>query len=460
MNRRTDLDQAIAKWDKTTESLVAFAQRSSYASLPADVVHASKLRLIDMFASALGAYDNPTSALARKVALRSSSQTPASVWGSDIKTTPEAAAFANGVMTRLLDISDTYLGRSRGHPSDMTSGILAVAESVRADGKSVINAITLAYDVYCSFCDAIDVNAKGWDQPVYSVLGCVMGIAGLLKLSRDQTANAIALALAPNMALAQSRRGALSNWKGCAGANASRNAVFAALLAQDGFTGPTAVFEGEGGLWEVIGHHDWPLPAEKHLITQTHMKCLPVCYHGQSAVFAALQLRDRCPVNDIDEIVVDGYKAAYMMMGADATRWAPATRETADHSMPYVVAMALLDGAVTDASFAAERLTEPAMASLMARVKVRSDDRLDALYPEASPARVSIRTRSGQTHSAEVIYPLGHAKNPVSDADVIRKFHELAAVRLNAAQRESALEALSNFERSADVSEVIQKLCA
>lgn len=454
------MDQAIASWDKTTEALVSFAQKSSYESLSDDVVHACKLRLMDMFASALGAYDNPTSVLARRVAARSLTDNPATVWGSNIKSTPEAAAFANGVMTRLLDISDTYLGKSRGHPSDMTSGILAVAESVRADGKSVINAITLAYDVYCSFCNAIDVNSKGWDQPVYSVLGCVMGAGKLLKLSRDQMANAIALALAPNMALAQSRRGALSNWKGCAGANASRNAVFAAMLAQDGFTGPTAVFEGEGGLWEVIGHHEWPLPEGTHLITQTHMKCLPVCYHGQSAVFAALQLRDRCPVSEIDEIMVDGYKAAYMMMGADATRWAPATRETADHSMPYVVAMALLDGAVTDASFAKARLMDPAVASLMAKVKVRIDDRLNGLYPEGSPARVSLRTKAGLTYCAEVIYPLGHAKNPLSDADVVKKFHELTAVRLNEVQRASALEALSNFERYDDVRDVIKMLGA
>ena len=457
------MDQAAAAtWDKTTEALVSFAQRSSYESLSPDVVHACKLRVIDAFASALGAYDNPTSELARKVAARSRTDidSAATVWGSPIKTTPECAAFANGVMVRLLDISDTYLGKSRGHPSDMISGILAVAESVRADGKAVINAITLAYDVYCSFCDAIDVNAKGWDQPVYGVLGCVLGAGKLLKLSRDQTANAIAMALAPNMSLAQARRGQLSNWKGCAGANASRNAVFAALLAQDGFTGPTAVFEGQGGLWEVIGHHEWPLPVETHLLTQTHLKCLPICYHGQSAVFAALELRKQVAANDIEEIVVDGYEAAFMMMGADATRWAPATRETADHSMPYVVAMALLDGAVTDASFSAARLADPAVAALMAKVKVRSDGRLTALYPEAAPARVSLRTKAGQTHSAEVLYPRGHAKNPLSDADVLAKFHELTAARLNQTQRASVLDSLGQLERVADVTDVIRKLSA
>ena len=454
------MDQAVAGWDVTTEALVSFAQKSSFESLSPDVVHACKLRVIDAFSSALGAYDNPTSALARKVALRSRTDNPATVWGSNIQTAPEAAAFANGVMTRLLDISDTYLGKSRGHPSDMISGILAVAESVHADGKAVINAITLAYDVYCSFCNAIDINAKGWDQPVYGVLGCVLGAGKLLKLSRDQMANAVAMALAPNMSLAQARRGALSNWKGCAGANASRNAVFAAQLAQDGFTGPTAVFEGNGGLWEVIGRHDWPLPYNEHLITQTHLKCLPICYHGQSAVFAALDLRPQVKVEDIAEIVVDGYKAAHMMMGTDANRWAPSTRETADHSMPYVVAMALLDGSVTDASFSDARLVDPAVAALMAKIKMRSDDRLDSLYPEGAPARVTIRTKAGQTLSKEVIYPRGHAKNQLSDADVLAKFHELTAARLNDAQRTSVLETLLKLEGVSDVTTVIKQLAA
>jgi 2-methylcitrate dehydratase len=452
----TDLSIKTNTYDETTERLLAFAERASYETLSPEVVHECKRRVIDTFASALGAFDQTTSVLARNVAARYRTDNPATVWGTNIKTTPEAAAFTNGVMTRLLDISDTYLGKSRGHPSDMNSGILAVAESVHADGKSVINAITLAYDVYCSFCQAIDANSKGWDQPVYGVLGCVIGIAKLLKFPREKMANAIALALAPNMALAQSRRGELSNWKGCAGANASRNAVFAAMLADDGFTGPTAVFEGNGGLWEVMGKHDWPLPTTTHMITQTQLKSLPICYHGQSAVFAALEVRDRVKLNEIAEINVDGYKAAHMMMGADASRWAPATRETADHSLPYVVAMALLDGAVTDKSFSDERLRDPAMAGLMAKIKVRHDERLDAIYPEASPSRVSIRTTAGKTHSAEVHYALGHTKNAMSDRQVEDKFNELTGAKLNNNQRENALKVLWDLEQVSDVTDVIR----
>ena len=438
-------------WDATTERLVAFAQDARYESLPADAVHECKRRLIDTFASALGAYDEPLSRMARAVASRSRGEPPARVWGSTIRTTPEAAAFANGVMVRLLDVSDTYLGQSRGHPSDMLSAILAVAEGARTDGRSLISAVTMAYDVYCSFCKWVDINSKGWDQPVYSVIGSVLGAGRLLDLSREQLANAVALAVAPNMALAQSRRGALSSWKGCAGANASRNAVFAAMLAKEGWTGPPEVFEGHGGMWQAIGRFEWPLPERMHMIGETHIKGLPVCYHGQSPVEAALALRGRVDIEAIEAIRVDGYKAAVMMMGADASRWAPDTRETADHSLPYCVAVALLDGKVTSSSFSESRLRDPAIANVMRKVEVGEDAALEALYPEGAPGRVSIRMRSGEIHAAEIRYPTGHARNPMSDAGVEEKFRALCGPHLTARRCDAVLHALWNLERLSDV---------
>jgi 2-methylcitrate dehydratase len=446
------MNKTSGAWDATTERLVQFAERASYETLSPEVVHATKLRLVDTFASALGAYDAPLSEMSRKVARRNRGDDVAHVWGSAIETTPEAAAFANGVMVRLLDISDTYLGKSRGHPSDMNSGLIAAAEIAGADGKSLVSAMVLAYDVYCSFCDAVDFNSRGWDQPVYSILGCVLGAGRLLGLTREQLGNAVSLALAPNMALAQSRRGDLSSWKGCAGANASRNAIFAAMLAKDGFTGPTAVFEGDGGLWQATGGgFDWPLPEGRHLITETHIKGLPVCYHGQSPVWAALEMRDSLDVAKIEDIQVDTYATAVMMMGGDASRWAPTTRETADHSLPYCIAVALLDGKVTDDSFAESKLADAGIAKLMQKVKVREDARLSGLYPEGSPGRVTVRMQTGEAHTREIVYPRGHAKSPMSEADVECKFRDMAGARLGSQRSDALLAAIRGIEQSKDV---------
>lgn len=449
------MDQVVATFDATTANLLNVAERKSYDTLPAKVLHDTKLRLLDALTCALAAYEHPTSALARKGAERVSAAEPATVWGSPLKTTPEAAAFANGVMTRLLDISDTYLGKSRGHPSDMISGLVAVAESARCDGKALLSAIVLAYDVYCSFVDAIDINSKGWDQPVYGILGCVMGMGRLLKLNREQLGHAIALALTPNMTLAQARRGHLSNWKGCAGANASRNAVFAAMLAKDGFTGPSAVFEGEGGLWEIIGRHDWPIAEGRHWISDTYIKGLPVCYHGQSAVYAALELRNRVKLDEIDEIHISAYRAAVNMMGKDANRWAPATHETADHSLPFCVVSALRDGEFNDTTFSHERLHDPLTLNAMAKVKVEEDPRHTALYPEAAPGRVRVRLKDGAVQEREVLYPKGHAKNPMSDAEVIAKFNTMTGPRLSAAKRSQVFDFIDKIENASDVSKLL-----
>jgi 2-methylcitrate dehydratase len=190
------------------------------------------------------------------------------------------------------------------------------------------------------------------------------------------------------------------------------------------------------------------------MIGETHTKSLPVCYHGQSAVLAALELRERVTLQQIEEINVEGYATAIFMMASDASRWAPTTRETADHSLPYCVAIALLDGAVTRASFADARLRDPAVAALMRKVKVAEDPALSAWYPAGAPGRVTIRMQSGETHVAEIRYPKGHAKNPMTDAGIERKFHDLCAGPLDAARRDAALAALWQLETVDDAGDI------
>ena len=445
--------------DATTERLVDFAQQAEFDRLSAETAKACKRRLIDTLGCAIGAYDEPLSAMARAVASRMQGAPAAAVWGSGSTSSPDAAAFANGVMLRVEDISDTYLGKARGHPSDVMAGVLAVADCAHANGAATVAALVLAYDVYCSLCDAVDWNARGWDQPVYAVVATAIGAAKLLGLTKEQTANAVALALAPNMALAQARRGPLSSWKGCAGANAARNGVFAALLARDGFTGPTAIFEGEGGIFDVVGRFDWALPAGTHMIEQTHIKSLPVCYHGQSAVLAALDMRKGIDVHAIARIRVDAYRTAVDMMGNDPSRWAPRTHETADHSLPYTVAIALLDGAVTAESFALTRFTDPAVVELMHKIDVCEDPALTAGYPEGAPSRLTVTMASGEVVSGERKYPDGHAKNPMTDAQIEAKFRRMFQRHRRAAHCEEMLGRLWRFEQSADVgSDVLARL--
>lgn len=447
--------------DATTRLLVEFALDTSYEALSGGTVHECKRRLVDTLGCAIGAYDEPLVVSMRDLASTYQSALSASLWGSSRLTTPEMAAFANGVMLRVLDLSDTYLASGGAHPSDIVSGLVAAAESSHASGRALIAATVVGYEIYCRMIEIVDLGAKGWDQPVPSVLATAVGAGLLMGLNQAQLGHAISLALIPNLALRQTRHGELSHWKGCAGANASRNAVFAALLAKHGVEGPSDAFEGKQGLWSITGKFAWPdkpVLQQTQMISSTHLKSLALCYHDQSAALCALQIHPQLGGREVRDIQCVSYRAAVEMTGADPTRWAPSTRETADHSMPFIVATTLAHGKVDSHSFAPERLNEPRVTQLMKRVKVTEDLAYSALWPSAAPARLTVRTVSGETYAAEVLYPKGHLRDPMSDEAVNAKFIGMLGQRAGADGGRRMLDTLWHVDDAKDVAATLRGL--
>jgi 2-methylcitrate dehydratase len=442
--------------DATTRRLVDATLAARFEALPPDVVEACKTRLLDSLACIAAAYRHPLSIAARDLATRYRTESGSTVLGTGIRVAPEMAAFANGVMLRVLDLSDMYRTKSGGHPSDVIAAVLAAAEMGARDGRSLIAAIALAYEAYCSGCDAIDFNAKGWDQPVYGVMAAALGAGKLMGLDRARLGHALSLALVPNMAMYQTRQGELSSWKGCAGANASRNALFATLLSQAGFTGPEAVIEGEHGLWDAVGRFEWPAMAQAcRRILQTHIKCFPICYHGQSAVWATLQIRDRVAMERIEEIRIDTYRTALNLMAGAPSRWSPATAETADHSLPYVVARALLDGKIDEEAFTPEALKEPRVRELMGRTQVFEDPAFSSRYPTYAPARVAVRCTGGSRFCGEVESPKGHASSPMTGEEIESKANALLQHSLARGHAQSLIGIVRRLERLDDVAELV-----
>lgn len=446
--------------DAATERLVDYTLGTRYEDIAPEVVAACKDRILDTLGCVAGAYGHPTSATVRRFAARYTMDTPATIlgYGGDgTRAAPEMAAFANGVMLRLLDMSDTYRLKAGGHPSDIMSAALAAAEIGGCSGKDLIAAICIGYEVYCGCCDAIDLNSMGWDQPVYGVAASALAAGRLLALDRDKLGHALALALVPNMATYQTRQGELSVWKGCAGANAARNGLFAALLAQAGVTGPDRPIEGKCGLWDIVGRFDWPLEpgTPPGRIAHTNLKCFPICYHGQTAVWTALGLRDHAPAEAIEAVEIATYGTAFRMMANDPTRWAPKTQETADHSLPYVVGTALLDGTVDDSAFTKDALQAPAITALMKRISVVEDDALDAQHPESYPCRITVRLSDGREVRNELRYPKGHDKNPMTSAEVQDKFRRLFGGYGSADAAEAVIGAVDGLDRADDVAALI-----
>ncbi len=448
--------------DKTTEFLAEYATRLRFDQLPAEVVHDTKRKLIDTLGCAIGAFDEAPCRIARALARRSVGNPPARVFGTQEMSTPEHAAFANGVMVRVQDYNDSYLARASCHPSDTIPGLLALADALQRDGESVITATVLAYEVACNFADVL-LREQGFDNTFFGVMGTAVAGAKLLGLTAEQTQHAISIAITPNITLAQTRLGELSMWKGCAAANGVRNGVFAAVAAQHGLTGPDQPIEGRWGLKNVLGDFQWaPFGGQggPFRITKTHLKYFPAVVHAQSPVSAALELHGKVDVHDIEAITVDTYWVAkrYSDPNRAEPLWHPRTRETADHSIPYLVAAALLDGDVTEASFTPERIADARLGDLMRRIVMREKPEFTAAYPDGWPCRIELSMKNGEHQVADVKFFKGHAMKPLTDAEVETKFRALTQGLLDETRAAALLDKLWHLEDVANVRTVLELL--
>jgi 2-methylcitrate dehydratase len=275
---------------------------------------------------------------------------------------------------------------------------------------------------------------------------------------------ALALVIVPNMALEETRLGELSMWKGCAAANAARNGVFAAQLAAEGLTGPDYAIEGRWGMQHAVGKFEWqPFGGEgenggaPYKVTQTHLKYYPAVVHAQTPISAALQLHRELGGAEIQSVAIESYWVANRYTDRASPLWHPATRETADHSLPYIVIAALRDGDITEHSFSPKRIADPKLQDLLTRTTLTEKPEYTALHPRAWPCRIEVVTKSGAHKAAEVQYFRGHAKNPLSDAEVEHKFRTLAAPVMDAARIDAILATCWRLEKLADIGELLEQ---
>jgi 2-methylcitrate dehydratase len=448
--------------DKTVDSLCSYTCSLTFADLPTEVVHQAKRLLVDTVGCAIGGYPSAPSKIARALADMVSSRQPATVLGSGQQTSLDLATFANGVMIRYLDFNDGYTSKESGHPSDAIAAVLSPAEIAHGDGKSVITATVLAYEVFCRLCDAVSVRRRGFDHVTVGVMASTAAAAKALGLTPEQTEQAFNLSIAANNALYQTRIGDVSLWKGCAFANASRNAVFAVQLAVQGITGPSPIFEGPGGFFTAVSGEPFELEpfggqGRRFKILDCTVKRYPLGLYSQTVVEAALQARQQLDkVEDIDEIHIQTLQTAVNIMAGDAEKWHPSNRETADHSMPYTTAVALMYGTVEPRHFSPECWQDPNLMALVQKVKVSVSEEANRRAPEAMLSIVEVVTSRGERLTAEVPYHRGHYRNPMTDQEVETKFRRLAEDWLTSRQIDALLDRLWNLEQVADIGEVIR----
>jgi 2-methylcitrate dehydratase len=407
----------------------------------------------------MAGYKSKAAAIARRLAANSTGTPAAHLLGDGRNTTMEMAAFANGVLVRYLDANDSYMSVGSGHPSDLFAAVLAAADALGASCKDLILATVAGYEVFGGLADQVPLRERGWDQGAFIAPAAAAGVGVLLGLTFEEMANALAIAVTANVPTRQTRAGELPMWKGSATPAAARSGLFAAQLATEGMTGPTAAFEGRHGFWEqvtgafklgTLGGKD-----KSFAIERSNLKFFPTEYHSQAPLWTCLALRDTVKFEEITAINVQTYWRAFSEIGSEPAKWDPQTRETADHSLPYLLAVAFRDGRITPAIFEPSRFLDPTLRPFMARIHIVENPELTRQFPNSLTSEIEIITRTGQRLVERTEFPKGHARNPMTDADVETKFRDFCGAVLQPSQIDAALRALWHLEKIPNAGTVI-----
>jgi 2-methylcitrate dehydratase len=436
-----------------------------YQDVPENVIHETKKRIVDSLGCGIGAFNAEPVKISRKIAEAARDEKGSTLFGTKRKTTPDLAAFVNGIMVRYFDYNDTYLSKEPAHPSDNIGPCFSVAEAEGSTGKDLLLSIILAFEIQCRLCDCADIRHRGWDHVCYGLASTALAAGKLMGLNVEQLTEAVNLALNSHITMRQVRAGELSMMKGCSFANAARNGVFSALLAREGMTGPSPIFEGEMGFFKqisgpfTVNADDFGGKNGTFKIADTYLKYFPAEIHSQTSIWAALEARKEIDnPDDIVSLEIASHEAGYTILGRDPEKWNPMTKETADHSLPYIVAMALLTGKVDNSTYGEKNYRDPKILDFLKKITVVEDKAFSAKYPEAVANRITIKLSSGKVVMKEVEYHKGHPKNPMTDREVEEKFERLTKTNLTKVQSRRILDTVWQLEKLKDLDNVVSML--
>jgi 2-methylcitrate dehydratase len=442
--------------DATTASIVSFAESLTFDGLPEAARIAVKTRVLDTYACAWGGIDSPPAAAAKRAFVDPAQSGRAHLVTGELVGL-EPAAFVNSLMCRYLDFNDAH-EVAYGHPSDMILPLFNVAEYSGANGRDVLTAIAAAYQVACGITLAGGVHYARWETAFAQGMGTAVGAAMMLKLSPAAIADAVGIAVACSTPLNIRKTGSrLSMWKGAAGPQASKVGIQAALLAQVGMEGPHEAFEGARGVFEkVTGEFDltpYMSSLDRYQIEETTIKLLPVSGRVLGPTLQTIEMRpDVGDYRQIEKIDIETYNYCYEFEQkdhaslAEGEAWRPGTRETADHSLRWLMAVALIDGDVTQASFEPERLERTDVRELITNMTITEEPEFTKRWPDEWINRITMHMRDGRTVERQTGFPVGNPKNPASPAALRNKVASLVTPHLGDGAVDSLVDGVARLE--------------
>jgi 2-methylcitrate dehydratase len=426
--------------EKTISRQIAeFAVNLSYEDLPENVIHEVKRYLYDSVGCALGSMHTKDVNIIKDIYEDMGGKPEATIFGYDIKMPAVQASFLNALMIRALDYNDIYWKEDPSHPSDIIPAALAMAERVGASMKDVIVAIVLAYEFEQRICEFAKpgVRERKWHHATLTQFVSPIVAGKILGLNVDQMVNAIGISGCHNHTIGCPTAGKLTMMKNTVDPMSTQSGVLAALMAEKGYTGTEAIFEGKEGLMDVFGP-DWDLDAligdlgKSFKILECSMKAFPTEALTHTHISATIKIMSENDIHykDIESVTITTIARACDIL-FDPHKYRPTSRETADHSLPYCIACALVDRKVTTKSFDDEKIKDPRIWEVIDKIKGEASEEFEKMFPAKQPSRVTIKLTDGTEHTLYLEYPKGDPREPMTQADLDAKVEALCGDRFD-----------------------------
>jgi 2-methylcitrate dehydratase len=443
--------------------MARWAAAVKYEQLSKEAVHQAKRFLLDSVGCALGGVNQHDMLIALGVLDEIAGRGPATVFGTGKRIDPVSATLANALLIRSMDFNDIYWKQDPSHPSDIFPAAIAGCERAGSNGKELIVGLVLGHEFEMRFCEAAfpGVEERGWHHATLTAFVSPIVAGRMLRLDADQIENAIGISGVRHVTLGSVSAGELTMVKNTADPMATQSGMMAALLAEKGYTGPGHLIEGKEGLLHCMGP-EWKLNiltddlGASWRIVQCGMKGFPTEALTHAPISATIDLvkTNALKPDEIAKVQIHTLARAADIL-SDPSKYDPKTKETADHSLPFVIAVALVDGQVTTLSFTPEKIADPTIRAQLRKVELIADPEIDKVFPQLQRTIVKITTRDGRLLTKQLDFPKGDPRNPLSDSEVEQKFASLADGVLTSAAQKKLRDAIWSLEKCDSVSELM-----
>ncbi|HXW93880.1 MAG TPA: MmgE/PrpD family protein [Terriglobales bacterium] len=455
--------EATAPKPTLTAEMARWAASLEYRDLSPEAVYQAKRFLLDSVGCALGGYQQHDVRILLQVLEECAGRGPATVVGTGRRMDPVSASLVNALMIRVMDYNDIYWKQDPSHPSDIFPAAMACCERAGSDGKELIVGLVLGHEFEMRFCEAAfpGIRERGWHHATLTAFVSPLVAGRALHLGWEQMQHAVGISASRQATLGAVTAGKLTMMKNTVDPFATQSGVLAALMAEKGYTGPEHVLDGKEGLTRVLGP-EWKLNllsdglGESWRITQCGMKAFPteaLTHTPISAVLDLVKANDLRP-DEVRQVEIRSLARAADIL-SDASKYDPRSKETADHSLPYVIAAALVERQVTPAQFTPEKIMDPTIRAQLKKVEVVADPEIEKLFPALQRVVVNLTTTDGRHLTRQLDYPKGDPRNPLTDAEVEEKFAALAEGVLSSGAQKKLREAIWNLEKISSLGQLM-----